>query len=124
VIAFLLLPIVVIVPMSFNAAPVFEIIPSQPSLIQYQRLFASPEWLEVLWRSVRIAAITMVVATAIGTLAALGISRLGWKTRSLVEALLISPQIVPSIVIAAAAYYMFARLGLVGSTAGIVIMHS
>ena len=124
VIGFLLLPILVIVPMSFNAAAVFEIIPSQPSLEQYRRLLASPDWLEVLWRSIRIAAITMVVATTVGTLAALGIVRLGWKARSFVEALLIAPQIVPSIVIAAAAYYMFSMLGLVGSTAGIVIMHS
>ncbi|MCC7274606.1 MAG: ABC transporter permease [Alphaproteobacteria bacterium] len=124
VIAFLLLPIVVIIPMSFNAAPVFEIIPSQLSVSQYQRLFASPEWLDVLWRSIRIAAIAMVVATTVGTLAALGIARLGWKARSFIEALLISPQIVPSIVIAAAAYYMFAMLGLVGSITGVVVMHA
>lgn len=124
VIVFLMLPIIVIIPMSFNAAPVFEIIPSQPSLSQYQRLFASPDWLTVLGRSVRIASIAMVTATIIGTLAALGTARLGWKTRSLVEALLISPQIVPSIVIAASAYYVFAMLGLIGSITGIVIMHA
>ncbi len=124
VIAFLMLPIIVVIPMSFNAAPVFEIIPSQPSFIQYQRLFASPDWLTVLWRSVRIASIAMVTATIIGTLAALGTARLGWKARSLLEALLISPQIVPSIVIAASAYYVFAMLGLIGSITGIVIMHA
>ncbi|MBS0222510.1 MAG: ABC transporter permease [Proteobacteria bacterium] len=124
VIAFLILPIIVIIPMSFNAAPVFEVIPSQPSFSQYQRLFNSPEWLTVLWRSVEIAASAMVTSTIIGVLAALGTLRLGSRARSLFEAMLISPQIVPSVVIAASAYYVFALLGLIGSIAGIVIMHA
>lgn len=124
VIGFLLLPIVVVVPMSFNAAPIFEFIPSQPSLDQYRRLLDSPDWLDVLWRSMRIAAAAMIVATIVGTLAALGVTRLPARARSAIEALLISPQIVPSIVIAATSYYMFAALGLIGSVAGIVVMHS
>ncbi len=124
VIAFLLLPVVIVVPMSFNAASLFEVIPSQPSLIQYERLFGSPEWFDVLWRSVRIALFAMVIAATVGTLAALGTIRLGSKARSTVEALLISPQIVPSIVLAASAYYVFAMVGLVGSIAGIAIMHA
>ncbi len=124
VIGFLLLPVVVVVPMSFNGAPLFEIIPSRPSLVQYERLFTSPEWFDVLWRSVRVAALAMAIATVTGTLAALGTMRLGTKSRSVVEALLISPQIVPSIVIAASAYYVFAMAGLIGSMAGIAIMHA
>jgi len=124
VISFLLLPIVVVIPMSFNSAPIFELIPSQPSLDQYRRLLDSPDWLDVLWRSMRIAAAAMVVATIVGTLAALGATRLPPRLRSAVEALLIAPQIVPSIVIAATSYYMFAALGLIGSVTGIVVMHS
>ncbi|MBI2741366.1 MAG: ABC transporter permease [Rhodospirillales bacterium] len=124
VIGFLLLPVIVVIPMSFNAAPVFEVIPSQPSLVQYERLFGSREWFDVLWRSVQIALFAMVIATAMGTLAALGAVRLGAKARSGIEALLISPQIVPSIVLAASAYYLFAAVGLVGSIAGIAIMHA
>lgn len=124
VIAFLILPIVVVIPMSFNAASTFEVIPSEPSLSQYHRLFASPEWLAVLWRSMIIAACAMLTATITGTLAALGTARLNAKVRPLVEAVLISPQVVPSIVIASSAYYMFAKLGLIGSISGIVIMHA
>ncbi|MGE0716826.1 MAG: ABC transporter permease [Alphaproteobacteria bacterium] len=124
VIGFLLLPIVIVVPMSFNAAPIFEFIPSQPSFDQYRRLLDSPDWLDVLWRSIRIATIAMIVATIVGTLAALGIIRLPPRARSAVEALVISPQIVPSIVIAASSYYMFAALGLIGSVTGIVVMHA
>jgi ABC-type spermidine/putrescine transport system permease subunit II len=110
--------------MSLNDAPVFEVIPSQPSLAQYRQLFSSPEWLDVLWRSVRIAAMATVVAGVVGTLAAIGTLRLPVRLRAVAEAILIAPQIVPSIVIATAAYYLFASIGLVGATVSLVVMHA
>jgi ABC-type spermidine/putrescine transport system permease subunit II len=124
VIAFLLLPVIAVIPMSLNDAPVFEVIPSQPSLAQYRQLFSSPEWLDVLWRSVRIAAMATVVAGVVGTLAAIGTLRLPVRLRAVAEAILIAPQIVPSIVIATAAYYLFASIGLVGATVSLVVMHA
>jgi ABC-type spermidine/putrescine transport system permease subunit II len=124
VIAFMVLPILVVIPMSFNDAAAFEIIPSNPSLTQYARLFGSEQWMTVLWRSVRIAATVMVFAGAIGTIAALGITLASRRVQPLLEAIFLAPQIVPSIVIAAAAYYIFVFLGLVGSSLGIVIMHT
>jgi ABC-type spermidine/putrescine transport system permease subunit II len=124
VIAFMVLPIIVVVPMSFNDAAKFEIIPSNPSVAQYARLFGSEQWMAVLWRSVQIAAIVMVFAGVIGTIAALGITLASRRVQPLLEAIFLAPQIVPSIVIAAAAYYVFVFLGLVGSTFGIVIMHT
>ena len=124
VIGFLLLPIFIVIPMSFNDASLFEVIPSKPSIKQYARLFASPDWLDVLFRSVRIALYAMAAATVLGTLAALGIAALRARARTLVEAAFIAPQIVPSVVIATAAYYVFAWLGMIGTTPAIVIAHS
>ena len=124
VIAFLMLPVVSVVPMSFNDAPIFEIIPSNPSLEQYRRLFASPEWMDVLWRSVRIGLIVMFSATLLGILAASAIVRLPGRHRPVAEALFLAPQIVPSVVIAASAYFIFIQFGMVGTTAGIAIMHT
>jgi ABC-type spermidine/putrescine transport system permease subunit II len=124
VIAFLLAPVLLVLPMSLSESTVFELIPTRPSLSQYRRLFISPEWMEVLWRSVQIASIVMVIATIIGTLAAFGISRLSARARPFAEALFIAPQIVPSVVIAVSAYYVFAASGLVGTTVGIVIAHA
>lgn len=124
VIGFLLLPVFIVVPMSFNDAVLFEIIPSKPSLIQYTRLFASPDWLDVLLRSARIAVIAMAAATVLGTLAALAIAGLRARARALVEAAFIAPQIVPSVVIATAAYYVFAWFGLIGTNAAIVVAHT
>jgi putative spermidine/putrescine transport system permease protein len=124
VIAFLLLPVVIVIPMSFSGASFFEIIPSHPSLSQYYRLFANPAWMDALTRSIQIAVAVMCLATAIGTLAALGIARLPARLQSLAEAVFISPQIMPSVVIAVASYFLFARFGLMGSTGAIVIAHT
>lgn len=124
VMGFLVLPVVAVVPMSFNDAAVFEVIPSNPSLEQYRRLFASSDWMEVLWRSVRIALVVMVAATTIGILAASAIARMPARHRAAAEAVFLAPQVVPSVVIAASAYYLFTRFGLVGTMSGIVVMHT
>lgn len=124
VIAFLLLPVAAVIPMSFNDAPIFEIIPSAPSVSQYRRLFASAVWMDALVRSVQIALIVMVAATVLGTAAAAAIVRMPPRFRSAAEAMFLAPQIVPSVVIAAAAYFIFIRLAMVGTTMGIAIMHT
>jgi putative spermidine/putrescine transport system permease protein len=124
VIAFLLLPVVTVIPMSFNDAAIFEVIPSKPSLEQYRRLLASPEWMDVLWRSVQIALIVTISSTTLGTLAASAVSRMAARRRAAIEAVFLAPQIVPSVVIAASAYFLFARFAMVGTTTGIVIMHT
>jgi ABC-type spermidine/putrescine transport system permease subunit II len=116
--------VIVVIPMSFNDAALFEIIPSSPSITQYSRLFRNPEWMDVLGRSVRVAMAVTVLATVLGTLAALAVSKMPPRGRAAVEAAFISPQIVPSVVIAASAYYVFAWLGLTGTTVGIVITHT
>lgn len=123
-IAFLLLPVFAVIPMSFNDSTRFELIPSNPSLRQYKAFFADQRWMDSFWLSVRIAAIVTVAATVLGILAALAIGRLPKRLRALVEAVFMSPQIIPSVVIAASAYYIFVELGIVGTIAGIAIMHT
>jgi putative spermidine/putrescine transport system permease protein len=124
VLAFLVVPVLTVIPMSFSDSMVFELIPSKPGLSQYRRFFASPDWMVALWLSVQVALGTMVFATFLGTLAALGLRRLASRTRRLLEAALIAPRIVPSIVFAVAAYYVFAVSGLVGTLGGLVLAHS
>ena len=124
VLAFLVLPVLTVIPMSLSSSMVFELIPSQPGLTQYARFFASAEWMLALGRSVQVALGTMAVATLMGTLAALGLRRLRTRTRRVLEAALIAPRIVPSIVFAVAAYYVFAAAGLVGTVGGLILAHS
>jgi ABC-type spermidine/putrescine transport system permease subunit II len=124
VLLFLVVPVVTVIPMSLSASMVFEVIPTSPGLSQYRRFFESPEWMGALGRSLQVALGTTVVATALGTLAALGLRRLRARWRRLLEAALIAPRIVPSIVFAVAAYYVFAAAGLVGTVGGLVLAHS
>lgn len=124
VLAFLIVPVISVIPMSFSSSMVFELIPTTPGLSQYRRFFASSEWMGALLISVQVALGTTLVATTLGTLAALGLSRIRSRWRSIFEAALIAPRIIPSIVFAVAAYYVFSQAGLVGTVAGLVLAHS
>lgn len=123
-IGFLLFPVVAIIPMSFNDAGQFELVPSNPSLEQYRRLFSSTDWMDALWRSVRIALMVMVAATVLGVSAAVAITRLPGRCRPIAEAVFMAPQIIPSVVIAASAYFLFIQFGMLGTMSGIAIMHT
>src|SRR5881296_2049099 len=124
VLAFLIVPVISVIPMSFSSSMVFELIPRDPGLSQYRRFFSSPEWMAALGRSFQVALGTTVVATTMGTLAALGLRRLRGPRRAVLEALLIAPRIVPSIVLAVALYFIFSQAGLVGTISGLVFAHS
>ena len=124
VLAFLIVPVIAVIPMSFSSSMVFELIPASPGLAQYRRFFASPDWMTALARSVHVALGTTVVATVLGTLAALGLVRIRSRWRTALEALLISSRIVPSIVFAVAAYFVFSQIGIVGTIAGLIVAHS
>ncbi len=124
VLAFLVVPILFVLPMSLSSSMIFELIPTRPGLTQYRRFFASPEWMTALGLSLQIASATTALATALGTLAALGLDGLRGGWRAGLEAVLISPRIVPSIVFGVAAYRVFSTAGLVGSAAGLVMAHT
>jgi ABC-type spermidine/putrescine transport system permease subunit II len=124
VLAFLVMPILFVLPMSLSSSMIFELIPSDPGFTQYARFFASPDWMAAVGLSFQIATGTMIIATVLGTLAAMGLSRLQGTWRGLLEAFLISPRIVPSIVFAVASYSVFTSIGLVGSLAGLVLAHT
>lgn len=124
VLLFLVAPIVAVIPMSFSGSGLMELIPAEPSLVQYRRFFSSPEWQEALLRSFQVAAGTMVAATLVGVLAAVGLTRLPARARGLVEALLILPRIVPTIVFAVAAYSIYLKLGIVGTMLGLILAHT
>jgi putative spermidine/putrescine transport system permease protein len=124
VLLFLVAPVLAVIPMSFSASSVLELLPANPGWSQYRRFFDSPDWMRALAVSAQVALGTMVLATIVGVLAALGLARLDRRARSLIEALLILPRIVPTIVFAVAAYSLYLKLGLVGSVAGLVMAHS
>lgn len=124
VLAFLVVPVLTVVPMSLSSSMIFELVPSKPSFTQYEHFLSSREWMAAVGLSIQVAFGTMVVATILGTLAALGLRRLRTRTRRLLEAALIAPRIVPSVVFAVAVYSVFAAAGVVGTVVGLVVAHS
>jgi putative spermidine/putrescine transport system permease protein len=152
VLGFLALPILVIVPLSFNAHPYFtftadmlafrpegyslrwytEILengmadPGQPkwTAAYFQDAWVHANWLQAARNSAVIGLCATAVATVLGTMAAFGLSQPGLPGRKLVIAAILSPMIVPIIITSAALYFFFSAIGLSHTYVGLIIAHA
>ncbi|MAS06390.1 MAG: polyamine ABC transporter permease, partial [Ahrensia sp.] len=128
---FLIFPILVIMPLSFNAEDFFTFTPKMLafdpdgySLKHYVDFFTNPDWQQALWNSVTIAPVATIFATGFGTVAAIGLSQSHVPFKSAIMAILISPMIVPLIISAAGMYFFYSRIGLQGTYWGVVMAHA
>ncbi|MBI3514824.1 MAG: ABC transporter permease [Proteobacteria bacterium] len=124
VIVFLVAPILVIVIASFNGTPFLQFPPASWSLRWYVRFFASERWYEAALLSLRVAVVVTIASTALGTLAAIGLVRGRTRFRAALELFLVSPMVVPVIVMAVGLYFLLAPLRLTGSAAALVLGHT
>ncbi len=131
VLLFLMLPILVIVPLSFNAEPFFSFTegmlrldPQAWSLKWYAEIFNSPQWFLAIRNSIFIGVCATLLATSLGTLAAVGLASADMPFRRVITALLLSPMIVPLIIVAAGMFFFYSRFQLVGSFTGVVLAHA
>jgi mannopine transport system permease protein len=124
ILVFLAFPTLLVVPMSFSATSYLRFPPQGFSLRWYQAFLEDPDWVEATLFSLQIAGLTTLVASVIGTMAALALVRGRLPGRTTVEALLLAPLIVPHIIVAIAVYAQFAPLGLTGTRLGFVLIHS
>ena len=128
---FLIAPIVVIIPLSFNAQDFFTFTPEmlalKPegySLKHYEDFLTNNDWQQALWNSFRIAPMATILSVSFGTLAAIGLSQQHVPFRRSIMAILISPMIVPLIISAAGMYFFYSRIGLQGTYWGVVLAHA
>ena len=128
---FLIAPIVVIIPLSFNAEDFFTFTPEMLafdpagySLKHYRDFFTNSDWQGALYNSLRIAPAATVLSVGFGTLAAIGLSQDHVPFRRAIMAILISPMIVPLIISAAGMYFFYSRVGLQGTYIGVVLAHA
>src|SRR3990167_5349654 len=120
VLLFLILPVLVIIPLSFNSGS-FLVYPLQGfSLRWYEDFFMSADWMRSLKNSLIIAPAATVLAMVFGTLAAIGLTR----GKALVMSLLISPMVVPVVIVGVASYLFFAPLGLGNSYLSLIVVHA
>lgn len=113
---FLIAPIIIIIPLSFNAEDFFTFTPEMLRLSpegfstkHYREFFNSPDWQVPLWNSLKIAPVATVISVTLGTLAAVGLSQSHVPFRRLIMAILISPMIVPLIISATGMYFFFSN---------------
>jgi putative spermidine/putrescine transport system permease protein len=121
---FLIAPTVVVVVMSFSTSPTLSFPPPAYGLHWYQNFFSSPEWTTATWTSVKVALLATALATVLGTLTALGLVRGRFPMKNLVTALLLSPLIVPIVIIAIGMYLLYVRWALQGTLWGFVVAHA
>ncbi len=151
VLIFLMLPILVIIPLSFNAEPYFTytegmlalergayslrwyadilkngmVAPNAPfSWTWMQDSWANAQWIHSTKNSFIIGFASTLIATTLGTLAALGLTRPHMPFRKGIMAVLISPMIVPLIISAAGMFFFYSTIGLAQTFPGIILAHA
>jgi putative spermidine/putrescine transport system permease protein len=120
---FLLAPLAVVVLASFNAAEFLSFPPRGLSLRWYRAIWESEVWADSFRLSLLLTAIVTPLALAIGTLAAYALGRYSFPGKGLITTLLMSPLVMPQIVLGIALLNYFSALGLINSLTGLVIGH-
>jgi putative spermidine/putrescine transport system permease protein len=123
VLAFLVLPILVIVPLSFSAGAFLTFPLPGLSLRWYEELIRADPWRFSLWNSLIVGAGATVIATVLGTLAAIGLDQVRFRGKAVLTAFLIAPIIDPLVIFAAGLYFFYTPLGLANSLLGLTLAH-
>ncbi|MCX8279083.1 ABC transporter permease [Phyllobacterium sp. 0TCS1.6C] len=121
---FLIGPTFAIIPISFSSANFLSYPLPGFSLQWYHKILQPQPWMSALLNSLIIGAGATVVATVLGTVAALGLSRGHLPARAAILAVIISPMIVPVVISGVGMYFFFAKLGLVASFLGLILAHA
>jgi putative spermidine/putrescine transport system permease protein len=124
ILAFLVLPTIIVIPMSFSASQYLEFPPREWSLRWYVSYLASPSWMQATFTSLKAGLLTTLVATPLGTLAAYGLFAARLRGTKLVLSVLLTPIIVPVILVGIGVFYAYVRLKLVNTLTGLVLAHS
>jgi putative spermidine/putrescine transport system permease protein len=124
VLLFLLLPILVIIPLSFSASSFLAYPMPGWSLQWYENLFSSEDWARATRNSFIVAPLATLLATFLGTLAAVGLARTQFRGKGLLMSLLIAPMVVPIVVVGVSTYLFFAKIGLADTYLGLILVHA
>jgi putative spermidine/putrescine transport system permease protein len=120
---FILLPIVIVVVMSFNDARYFAFPPAELSVRWYARGVTRAEWRSAFFDSLWIAGVTALIANPVGILTSLALHRGRFRGREVLSNFFMAPLILPQILLGLALLFMLARLGLLGSPVPLILGH-
>lgn len=120
----LVIPTLIVIPMSFSDSQYLEFPPETWSMRWYEEYFGSKKWMRATVTSLQVGTLTMLVATPLGTMAAYALFVSGHKAARALFVILITPMIVPVILIAIGAFYAYGKMGLNNSITGLVLAHT
>ncbi|WP_427871108.1 ABC transporter permease [Leucobacter luti] len=121
---YLMLPTLIVIPMSLNASSVLGVFGDGWTTKWFEEIFSDPKWGSSAFTSLQVAVGTVLLATSIGTAAALGLQRVRAAWRLPITALIVSPMIIPPVIIGIGTYVLYLKWYLDGSVPGLIIAHS
>jgi putative spermidine/putrescine transport system permease protein len=124
VLAFLLLPILIVLPLSFSDSRYMSLPLGNFTLRWYEDFFASSQWLSALFNSIAVALASTALAVILGGLAALGLRHPAMPGKRFIEVLLIAPMIVPAVIVGVGMYFVFSNAGLTRTYLGLILAHT
>lgn len=122
--AYLVVPSLIVIPISFSAAGDMSFPPKAYSLKLYEEFFTTATWMGPVAQSLKIASLTCIVVTAVAVPAAYALVRFEFPGKRIATMLMMSPVLVPVIVLALGMYLYFSKLGATGTTLAMVLGHS
>lgn len=117
------LPAIMMIPISFSASGL-NWPPSGFTMQWYEQMWNTPVWSQALWRSLVVALGAGILSMLIGIPAAFLLARANIRGKAAILAFVLSPIVAPRIIIAVGLFYVFAELGLVGTSLGLIIGHT
>ena len=120
---FLMLPNFMVFPFSISPTSLMEFPPRGFSLQWYEKYFTQPGWLDATWTSFYVAIMTMIISVMIGSLAAYGLVRGRFPGKRVINAFILLPIIIPTLLTAVAIFKLYSDLRLTGTILGFVIGH-
>lgn len=121
---FLMAPVLVVVPLAFNADPFFTYPIHHWSLKWFVEFFTDETWRTAVKNSFVIGISSTLLATTLGTLASVGLVQRNLPGRALITAILVSPMVVPLVIVAVGMYFFYSKLALANTLIGIILAHA
>lgn len=124
VIIFLIVPVLVVIPISFSSAQYLTFPPPGFSLQWYERFFNDSQWIASLIKSLEIGVLTTILSLVLGIMASIGLLKGNFPGKEFIQNIFLLPLVIPAIIIALAVYNFESKAGLIGTNLGMVIAHT
>lgn len=124
ILLYLVFPVFVVIPVSFSSAKYLQFPPPGFSLQWYDNYFSRRDWTDPTILSLWVGAATALFATILGTAASLALVRGRFWGRDALNSFLVSPLIIPTIIVAIGIYFFYARLQLIGKPFALILAHT